>query len=318
MKSAEANPQISVVSPVYGAPDALEELCSRLRDTLSALCDSFEIILVNDASPDRSWEIIRLLATADPRVKGINLSRNFGQHYAITAGLDHARGDWVVVMDCDLQDQPEEISKLYNKALEGVDVVVGKRYSRKEGAFRKLASRAFYAVYDYFADQRTDCAIASFGVYSRRAIDSINRLREQNRSFGLAAIWIGFPRVEVNVEHAPRKSGRSSYTLKKLLALAFDSVVSHSNKPLKVSVGIGLFLAIASVLYSLWLVIRHLIWAVPVEGWTSLIVSLYFLSGLIIGSIGMVGLYVGKVFDQVKGRPKYIIESSTFDRCSND
>ena len=304
---------VSVVVPVYGASRSIRELYERLVATLLSIGGPFEIILVNDASPDNSWETIRSLARADSRVRGINLSRNFGQHPAIAAGLAYTRGDWVVVMDCDLQDQPEEIAKLYARALQGVDIVVGKRVNRQDRLVRLYASKLFYSVLGYFTSQRIDSTTASFGIYSKRAIDSIKTLREQNFAFGLLALWVGFEREEIEVAHSARKHGRSGYTWSKMMGLAFDCIVAHSNKPLKLSVGLGLLLSFASMLFSIWLVLRYIIWARPPQGWTSLMVSLYFLSGLIVGSIGMVGLYVGKVFDQVKGRPLYIVASTTFD-----
>jgi polyisoprenyl-phosphate glycosyltransferase len=309
----QANPYISVVIPVYDSAESLNELYDRLQQALSSLTEKYEIIMVNDASPDQSWGIIESLAENDPRVKGINFSRNFGQHFAITAGLDFAGGEWIVVMDCDLQDQPEEIAKLHQKAQEGFDVVVGRRVQRKERWFKKLCSKIFYKVYDYFTYHKTDSTISSFGIYSRKAIDSIKSLREQNRSFGLFAIWIGFPRIEVEVDHAARKYGKTSYSMSKMIALAIDSIVSHSNKPLKLSIQLGFLMALSSLIYALWRAIGYFFWATPIAGWTSLIVSLYLLAGLILGSIGMLGLYIGKIFDEVKGRPLYIIQSKTFE-----
>lgn len=302
-----------MVIPVYGSAESLNELYDRLRTTLSSLTEKFEIIMVNDASPDHSWSIIESLAAKDPGVKGINLSRNFGQHFAITAGLDFAGGEWVVVMDCDLQDQPEEIVKLHQKAQEGYDVIVGRRIFRKEGWFKKLCSKIFFKIYNYFTHQKVDNTISSFGIYSRKAIDSIKSLREQNRSFGLFAIWVGFPRIEVEVNHAARKYGKTRYSMSKMIALAIDSIVSHSNKPLKLSIQLGFIMALSSLAYALWRAIGYFFWSTPIEGWTSLIVSMYLLAGLILGSIGMLGLYIGKIFDEVKGRPLYIIQSKTFE-----
>ena len=308
------NVHISVVTPVYGCAESLPELYERLVHTLEKITEKFEIIMVNDASPDNAWEIIQELASKDSRVKGIDLSRNFGQHRAITAGLDYVSGEWVIVMDCDLQDQPEEILKLYAKAKEGYDVVVGKRLVRKDKFLKRMSSILFYKLYNYLTDSKVDSAIGNFGIYSSRVIKSIARLREQNRSFGLFALWAGFHRIEVEINHAPRKKGKSSYTFSKLINLAIDSVVAHSNKPLQLSVKFGFSLSFIAILYSLWLVLKYFIWDYHVEGWTSLIVSVYFLAGLIIGSVGMVGLYIGKIFDEVKQRPLYIIRETTFEQ----
>ena len=309
---------ISIVTPVYGCCGSLEELHRRLSLALGKITENFEIIMVNDASPDNAWEGILALSAKDSRVKGIKLSRNFGQHHAITAGLDYASGDWIVVMDCDLQDQPEEIVKLYDKAQEGYDIVVAKRTERKDGFMKKLGSYLFYKVYNYLTDSNVNREIGNFGIYSKRVIASVSRLREQNRSFGLFVLWSGFSRIEIPIEHAGRVQGKSSYTLSKMINLAIDSIVAHSNKPLKLSVQLGFMLSFVSLLYAVWLVASYLFFASPLTGWTSLIVSLYFLSGLVIGSIGMLGLYVGKIFDEVKGRPIYIIEETTFEEKNDE
>ena len=306
-------PHISIVIPVYGCSCCLHELYSRIKATLSTITNSWELIMVNDGSPDDAWNIIKQLATKDSRVKGINLSRNFGQHYAISAGLDYAYGDWVVVMDCDLQDMPEEIPKLYHKAQDGYDMVVGLRASRKDTFLKKIGSRIFFKVFTYFTGSQIDNRIGNFGIYSKKVIRSIASLKEQNRSFGLFALWVGFRRIEIDIEHAKRPLGKSSYTLTRMLRLAMDSIIAHSNKLLQISIKLGFFLSLSSLVYAFWLVVQYIFWSHPMAGWSSLMVSIYFTTGLIIGSIGVVGLYLGKIFDELKGRPLYIIDSTTFD-----
>jgi dolichol-phosphate mannosyltransferase len=308
------NPHISVVIPVYGCREALFELYGRLVDSLEKINPLFEIIMVNDDCPQNSWEVIKEIASKDNRLKGINLSKNFGQHYAITAGIDHAKGDWVVVMDCDLQDQPEEIIKLYSKTMEGYDIVVGKRVDRKDGFMKKFFSKLMWKVLTYLADIKlkdVDSRIGNFGIYSRTVISSIVKMREQNRSFGAFAIWVGFKRAEIDIQHAKRGAGKSSYSFIKQVRLATDTIVAYSNKLLKFSVKLGFLMTGLSFLCGLWMIISYFIWSIPVTGWTSLIVSLYFLSGLIMGSIGIAGLYIGKIFDEVKGRPLYVIKETT-------
>ena len=299
--------KISVVSPVYGCRECLADLCARLTATLAPLGGDFEIILVNDACPQGSWETIQALARQDARVKGINLSRNFGQHYAITAGLDHASGDWVVVMDCDLQDKPEEIAKLYAKAREGYDIVFGQRLERQDSFFKKLSSRMFYWVLEYFTDTEHDKTIANFGIFSRQVIETVNRYREQNRSFPLFVKIAGFRRTQVPVAHDDRLYGKSSYNFSKLINLAIDSIVAHSNKPLRLFIQFGFFIALGSMLYAFWLVLSYFLYGDIAEGWTSLMVSMFFMFGLLFGILGILGLYIGKIFDEVKGRPLYII-----------
>lgn len=312
-----ANPQISVVTPVFGSAASLNELYDRLSTALSQISEEFEIIMVNDASPDGAWDIIQKLARKDDRVKGINLSRNFGQHYAITAGLDYAKGFWIVVMDSDLQDQPEEISRFYAKAREGFDVVVGRRAERHDSFFRRTLSRLFNLVFNYFTGLKIDHRLGSFGIYKRRVVKNIIRLREQNRSFGLFALWVGFDRVEIDIDHASRPYGSSAYTFSKMVNLAIDSVIAHSTRLLRVSIKIGFLLAFFSFAYSLWLIARYFVWSIPVEGWTSLMVSIYFSAGIILVSIGILGTYLGKIFDEVKQRPLYIVESTTFEALPN-
>ena len=301
---------ISIVVPVYGCRHALQELYQRIDKAMTASSLPYELLLINDACPQGSWDEIKKLAETCPKIKGINFSRNFGQHYAITAGLDHASGDWVVVMDCDLQDMPEEIPALYRKAQEGYDLVVGLRADRQDSTFRKLASIAFFKILNHLVGSKLDHRMGNFGIYSRQVINSISGLREKNRNFGLFASWVGFRRAEIEVQHAERCQGRSSYTFSKMVSFAFDSVVAYSNKPLKFFVVLGFTFSVAAFIAALWLVIRYLYLDVPASGWTSVMVSIYFSAGLIIGCVGAVGLYLGKVFDEVKNRPIYIISET--------
>lgn len=306
-------PYFSVVIPVYKCPWTLYELYEGLVKTLSTINKNFEIIMVDDGSPLNDWEVIKELAAKDKRVKGIKLSRNFGQHYAITAGLDFAKGRWVIVMDCDLQDQPEEILKLYNKAMEGYDIVVGRRAQRKDGFFKRMSSRVFWKVYSYFTDTKIDGRISNFGIYSYKVIENIKKFKEHTRSFGLFALWVGFKRIEIDIEHAERKKGKSTYTLKKSINFTIDAILSHSQKPLLLFVQLGIIISIISFLFAMFLIIQHFVLSIPVAGWTSIMVSLYFLSGIIIACIGITGIYIGKVYNEVQNRPLYIIESVTFD-----
>lgn len=314
----KSSAHISVVTPVYGCCSCLPELYQRLDAVLTPISPDYEIIMVDDASPDCAWAAIQKLSIKDARVKGIKLARNFGQHYAITAGLDFAEGDWVVVMDCDLQDVPEEIPRLYRAAREeGYDLVVGRRSNRQDSWFKKLQSRAFYAVFRFFSEAQVDSRTGNFGIYSRDVIRSVRQLREQNRSFGLFAIWVGFNRGYVDIDHGARTSGKSAYTFKKALKLALDSIFAHSDQLLRLTVKLGLLVSLLSFLYAAWLVFSYFVWGTPIVGWTSLIVSLYFTTGLVIGTIGIVGMYVGKIFDEVKRRPLYLISSTTF-KISDD
>jgi glycosyltransferase involved in cell wall biosynthesis len=305
--------KISVVTPVYNAALILPELHARLARSLSQITNNFEIIMVNDASPQNDWEVIKSIANKDDRVKGINLSKNFGQHASISAGLEYCTGEWIVVMDCDLQDQPEEIIRLYQKSQEGFHVVVGKRMRRKDFFLVKLFSKLFYKLFNYLTEQNLDNRVANFGIYSRKVIDNVKRYKEKDRSFGLLVALVGFSRVEIEVVHAKRSKGASSYDFRKKINLAMDHILSHSNKPLKLAVKIGFLFTTGSIIYGFWLIIAYFVYSNVANGWTSLMVSLFFLTGLIIAVVGMVGLYVGKIYDEVKERPLYNIAETTFD-----
>jgi glycosyltransferase involved in cell wall biosynthesis len=305
------NNKISVVIPCYNCADFLAELHRRLVLCLEQITKEFEIIFVNDASPERDWQIIEELAGKDSRVKGINLSRNFGQHYAITAGLDYCSGDWIVVMDGDLQDRPEEIKKLWNKTLDGYEIIVGKRENRKDSLIVRMTSKLFYLVFNYLTGQKFDNKVANFGIYSQKVIDNVRKLKEADRSFGLLVSLVGFSKLEIEVEHSNRTNGESAYSFKSRLNLAFDHILSHSNKPLILAIQTGFVISTLSLFYAFWLIIRYFISSHVADGWTSLMVSLFFLSGLIIIVTGMVGLYVGKIYNEVKNRPLYIVKEIT-------
>ena len=186
-------PHLSVVIPVYKAENCLDELYLRLKSALETLAVDFEILLVEDCGGDSSWEIIERLAARDRRVKGIQFSRNFGQHYGITAGLDHCIGDWVVVMDCDLQDRPEEIPRLYAKAQEGYEVVLARRGKRQDPLLKRCTSWLFYKLFSYLADIEYDAQTGNFRIMSRKVVNSVRIMREQLRFFGGLVQWLGFP-----------------------------------------------------------------------------------------------------------------------------
>jgi dolichol-phosphate mannosyltransferase len=299
---------ISIVIPIYRNAAFIDELYSRLTANLSLLTSNFEILFVNDGSPDHSWDLIVKNAEKDSRVKGIRFSRNFGQHIAVTAGVSYASGDWVVVMDGDLQDRPEEIINLYRKASEGYDVVFARRVRRKDAFLKRLCSALFYKLFDLLAGTRSDPTVASFGIYSRQVIDYFNKMQEHSRVFAMFVRWLGFKTAFVDVEHAQRTVGKSAYSFSKKLDLAIDAIVSMSNNPLKLSIKLGFFLSILALLYGVVIVIKYFILGIPVMGWTSLIVSIYFLGGLLLSTLGILGLYIGKIYDEVKNRPLYVIK----------
>jgi len=304
-------PEISIVSPVYKAENLVYELYRRLSQVLPNISNNYEIILVNDRSPQNDWEEIKKIAQNDTKVKAVNLSRNFGQHYAITAGLSYATGKYVVVMDCDLQDQPEEIIKLYETIKNSTyDVVFGRRYQRKDGFFKKLSSKLFFKIYHYFTEAKYDHTVANFSIAKKVVVKSVLQLNEHNRTYPLLIRWVGFNVGYVNINHANRSEGKSSYTLKKLINLAADAIISQSNKPLKLSIYWGFFMSFISMIVGLYFLWKKIFHDIPITGWTSLIVSLFFIGGLIMANIGILGLYIGKTFNEVKNRPLFIVKET--------
>lgn len=298
---------LSVVSPVYRAENIVEELVRQLHAQLQLISSDYEIILVNDASPDASWQKIVKVCADDIRVKGINLSRNFGQHYAITAGLSYAKGDWVVVMDCDLQDRPDEIPNLYWKALEGFDSVFAQREDRSDVLAKLWLSKLFYKIFSYLTDSKQDPSVANFGIYRRCVVNAILSMHDAIRFFPTMVQWVGFRKYYLPVQHSGRFEGKSSYNFHTLFRLALNTILAFSDKPLRLIAKIGFIIAAFSFLTSLIYLLLYLNGHIQVLGYTSLILSMWFLAGMIMMILGMVGVYVGKVFENVKQRPTFIV-----------
>lgn len=303
-----SNPHISIVSPVYRGEKSVSELVNRNVESVSTITDNFEIILVNDASPDNSWTEIVKQCESNPKVKGINLSRNFGQHYAITAGLRFAKGEWVVVMDCDLQDRPEEVPNLYRKAQEGFDIVYARRAERKDSVIKKSTSALFYRVFRRLSGIQSDKAVANFGIYHKQVIDEFNKMPEQARFFPSQIKYLGFHETSIDVEHSERLEGKSSYSLLKRFKLGFDVIISNSNKPLRFAVGLGFGMSVLSFLLALYNVIAKWVGVIRVPGYTTTVFSIWFVGGLLLLVMGIMGIYIGKIYDQVKGRQLFIVK----------
>ncbi|MBO3269730.1 glycosyltransferase family 2 protein [Hymenobacter defluvii] len=303
-------PHLSIVSPVYRAEAMLVELVERIVASVQPITESFEIILVDDRSPDNSWPVIEQLMRQDHRVRGVRLSRNFGQHRAITAGLDYSRGEWVVVLDCDLQDRPEEIHTLYGQAQQGYELVLARRHQRQDSWMQKAFSRLFYATLAYLTDTPQDRTLANFGLYHRKVVDAIGQMRESARYLPTMARWVGFRAATVNVMHAERTSGATGYSFRKRLHLALDVMLAYSDKPLRLTVQLGLLISSTAFLAVLYTLVRYWLGQITVLGYASLIISIWFFSGLLLSVLGVVGLYVGKTFEGVKNRPLYIVDEA--------
>jgi len=301
---------LSVVIPVYGGSELIPELKQRLEKSLEALTPDFEIILVFDCSPDNGWQMISKECRTDRRIKGICLSRNFGQHYAITAGLAHAQGEWIVVMDCDLQDRPEEIPKLYWKSQEGYDIVFAQRKFRKDRFLKRLSSRMFYKLFSYMTDSEQDASVANFGIYRKSVIEAVLSMGDKVRYFPTMVQWVGFHKVGIPVEHGERESGESGYSWGSLFQLAFGNMIAFSDKALHLTVKFGMLLCALAFATAAYYFLRYILGGITVSGYTSIILSIWFLAGVIIFVLGIIGIYLGRVFEQTKMRPSYIIKES--------
>ena len=310
MFSENSNIYISIISPVYRAEKMVHQLVERIVNSVTTITEDYEIILVNDASPDASWQVIEHECTQNKRVKGINLSRNFGQHYAITAGLNYAKGEWVVVMDCDLQDRPEEIPALYAKAQEGYDIVYARRVDRKDKWIKRMPSALFNHVLNRLSGLNKDKDVANYGIYHTNVIREYNKIPEQSRSFGSLILYLGFRTTIIDVYHSERVEGKSSYTWSRMFKLAFDVIISNSNKPVRFAIGLGFAMSVISFLLAVYNVVARMIGFISFPGYTTTIFSIWFVGGLLLFVLGIIGLYIGKIFDQVKGRPIYVVQNT--------
>jgi polyisoprenyl-phosphate glycosyltransferase len=303
-------PLISAVSPVYKAEKIVPELVKRIKDEISKITDNFEIILVDDCGPDNSWAKIEEEAIKDKRVKGIRLSRNFGQHFAITAGIENSRGDYVVVLDCDLQDDPIYIPVLYKKATEGYDIVYTFKQGRKHASWKNITANLFNKVFNYLVDNKDWKAhsnVGSFSMLSRKAANAFCSFNDYQRHYLMVLRWLGFNHTYVEVEHRQRFEGKSSYNFSKLMLHAINGVTSQSDKLLRINVTIGILLSMLSFISILVIIILYFTMGFK-SGWASLIVVILFSTGVLLTSIGISGIYIGKTFEQTKNRPKYIVD----------
>jgi glycosyltransferase involved in cell wall biosynthesis len=307
MTSSAPDPEISVVVPAYGCRDCLHALHSRLTATLQGMATSYEIVFVDDRSPDGAWEVLLELARDDPHVRALRFSRNFGQQSAITAGLEASRGNWTVVMDCDLQEPPELIAELYAKAQEGFDVVFGRRRRRNVSRVRTTAARAYFRFQRTFLGNDLTGDYASFSILSRRVREAFLRIRDQDRHYLPIIRWLGFEQASVDFDHAPRYAGKSSYSFRRLVTHALEGVFFQTTALLVWIVWLGFALAASGVLLAAYFIFSYAT-ANPYPGWTSLAVLLLVIGGFIIISTGVTGLYIGTIFKQVKDRPLYLVE----------
>jgi dolichol-phosphate mannosyltransferase len=304
-----STPVVSVVVPVYNEAEILDLLHQRLTETLERSGESFELVLVDDGSRDGSWERMQALAAADPRVVLVRLSRNFGHQMAITAGVDAARGEAVALIDADLQDPPEVVLEMLARWREGYDVVYGRRTRRRgETWFKRASAAGFYRVIRRLTSVDIPADTGDFRLMSRRVVDVLKQFQERNRFVRGMVAWIGWRQTAVTYERAERHAGETKYPLRKMLRFAADAIVSFSFAPLRVATGLGLAASGLSFAYAVYAVLARLLgWGV-VHGWASLMVAVLFLGGVQLVSLGIIGEYVGRVYDEVKRRPLYVAE----------
>jgi polyisoprenyl-phosphate glycosyltransferase len=299
--------EISVVVPVYRCAECLRHLHQRLAAALAQVPGDHEIVLVDDRSPDESWGILRELAEEDHSVRVVRLSRNFGQHAAITAGIEFARGRWIVVMDCDLQDPPEDIPRLYARAQEGAEIVYARRTGRRGPWFRRIASRTYFRLLNASLGTDFDPDYGNFTIISRKVRDAFLRFRDKDRHYLMILRWLGYDHASIDVAHAERHAGESAYTLGALVKFALDGLFFQSTTLLRWSTFVGFGASLCGVLLAGFFLINYFL-ENTYPGWTSLAVLILVIGGLTITTVGVAGLYIGKIFTQVKDRPLYVVD----------
>ena len=302
-------PKYSLIIPIYNEEETIPELYRRVSDVMDSLDDSVELILINDGSRDRSLNLMRELQERDARVCYISFARNFGHQAAVTAGLNFARGQVIVVLDADLQDPPELIPKMIESWQAGYHVVYAQRTKRKkESWFKRLTAYLFYRLLRQLADVDIPADTGDFCLMDRQVVDLLNSMPERNRYIRGLRAWIGFRQTAVKFERDPRFAGEVKYTFKKSLALAINSLVSFSKIPLRISTYLGLF----SALIALFMALLVLYWRLqqpdsPVTGLATILIAVFFLGSVQLISVGILGEYIGRIYEEVKGRPAYTI-----------
>jgi dolichol-phosphate mannosyltransferase len=303
--------EICVVAPIFNEENTISEFVKQVVNNVKQLNSEYEIILIDDGSNDNSWMEIQKEAQKNGNVRGLKLSKNFGHHYAISAGLHKSAAKWTVVMDSDLQDRPEVIKDLYLKANEGYEVVFVSRTNRPESFPYLFLQKLFYKLLNLFSGIKFNSKQANFSIINYKVVNAFKLFPEKSRFYGSTIKWLGFKRSEISASHGKRLNGKPSYTLRKRIRLAVDIILSFSERPLKLSVGLGVATSLFAIISSLNLFWKALTKGYTVLGWASVIISVMFFSGVILIVLGIIGLYLGKVFNEVKNRPLYLISERT-------
>jgi dolichol-phosphate mannosyltransferase len=303
------NCELSIISPCYGAPTLLKELVRQTTEVAKSITEYYEIILVEDCSPDNSREIIREICKENPNVKGVFLSRNFGQQPAINAGLDTACGEWVAVLDCDLQNPPSHIRAMYEKAQEGYDIVFASRQDRPDNLFMKQGSKIFNNLMTFLTGVKQDESIAEFALYNHKVVEAMKKMGDYVRYYPLMHQWVGFKTTSIPVPHEERNDGKvSSYSMRKRIELAVSTSIAFSTKALHMIVYFGISITLLAIIVASYLAIKFLITGIDVSGWFTLFVSMWLIAGIMIMVMGIVAIYIGNIFMEVKHRPTYLID----------
>jgi dolichol-phosphate mannosyltransferase len=302
------SPRYSVLVPVFNEEAVIPECHRRLKEVMDSLHEPYEIIFINDGSRDGSGDQLRSLAASDPNVKVIGFSRNFGHQVAISAGMDHAAGDAVVVIDADLQDPPSVIPAMIAKWKEGYEVVYGKRSERRgESAFKKGTAFLFYRVLRSLTDVDIPTDVGDFRLIDRKVCDVMARIRERNRFVRGIISWIGFRQTAVSYARDKRFAGETKYPLAKMLRFAIDAIIAFSYRPLRLATKLGLLTSVGGFIYLVYVLYLRFFTDQTVQGWTSLIALNLIFNGIVLGILGIMGEYIGRIYDETKGRPFYVI-----------
>lgn len=300
---------LSIIITIYNAERIIPELNSRVFSALEGITSNFEIVYVEDSSRDNSWATLKALAQLDKRIRPIKFARNFGQHTGISAGLQHCRGQMVIMMDGDLQDAPEAIPLLI-QAKKSTDkkIVYVRRIERKHSFKKIMLSKIFYGVFDSLSGMKSDPSIGTFRIMDKIVVDSFKLFSEGNKYIGGIFYWMNFGYETLDIAHHERRSGKSGYNVFRLLKLASKGIVGFSNKPLRFSIYLGVFSAVFAFMLGILFLARKFIYDIQLPGYSSIIISIYFTGGILMIILGIIGEYIGRIFDQVKARPEYIIE----------
>ncbi|HYO53240.1 glycosyltransferase family 2 protein [Archangium sp.] len=304
-----AIPTCSLVIPVFNEEEVLPELYRRVTQVMAAAETSYELVLIDDGSSDKTWEIMQRLRASDERVSLVRLSRNFGHQIALTAGLEHARGETVVVLDADLQDPPELIPRMLELWREGHDVVYGVRTRREgEGIFKRSTAAVFYRLIGRLTSVHIPADTGDFRLMSRPVVEALKRVRERNRFVRGLVAWVGFRQVGLPYERAHRAAGETKYPFSKMLRFAVDAIISFSILPLRLATGFGFLVSFFSFAYAAHAVYLKVVTGESLPGWASLMVGIAFLGGVQLLCLGIVGEYLGRIYDEVKARPLYLLQ----------